>query len=448
PHIVLTEWAKKYGTIFQMKLFNEEIVVLNDYMSIYEGLVMNGTALSGRPPMYRTAQNERNEHSIVWQTYTSKLIFLRKHVHQSFKMYGQGLEQLEYKCKSEIKELIQRFESNLGSKIDPQYAIYDSVCNVMMELILGTKEDKEAKLERVKELNVAFNEVFGSGSSRKIDFIPWLRRFGSREQTKLMEALKLRDDIWNKEIKILLKSNNNQEEGVIQSLLNKRHDSNCQDINITENTAKEVFTNLILAGTDTTATALTSLLLIFLNYPEVQDRMFQEISSVIGTETSPSLHHRESLSYCEAVLLELLRYLSHVPLAVPHYSIENTAIGGKNIPAGLTVYINLWALHHDESIWNSPWMFDPERFLDSRGQIMAPGSIVRRRLMVFGAGRRVCLGETLAKNRLFLFVTSLVQKLKFTHDTREELPNCDPRTFDMGLVLHPKPFKLMVSSRD
>lgn len=69
------------------------------------------------------------------------------------------------------------------------------------------------------------------------------------------------------------------------------------------------------------------------------------------------------------------------------------------------------------------------------------------RMLAFGAGRRVCLGESLAKNRLYLFVTALLQRLTFVPDDSEAVPDPDPRSYDLGLVLHPKPFKVKAIRR-
>lgn len=67
--------------------------------------------------------------------------------------------------------------------------------------------------------------------------------------------------------------------------------------------------------------------------------------------------------------------------------------------------------------------------------------------MVFGAGRRVCLGEALAKNRLFLFAASLLQKFKFENDDNLTIQEIDPRQFSLGIVLHPKRFTIKAVKR-
>ena len=64
----------------------DEILVLNNYESIHDALVRQGAAFAGRPPMYRTSKSDRDKHSVVWQTYTPKLQFLRREVTQSLKV--------------------------------------------------------------------------------------------------------------------------------------------------------------------------------------------------------------------------------------------------------------------------------------------------------------------------------------------------------------------------
>lgn len=134
-HLVFTEWAKHYGAIFEVKLFNEKIVVLNDYKSIHEALVLAGTTFAGRPKMHRTEQRDRCSNSIVWQTYTPKLMFLRKEVHRSLKMYGPRLLILEDICRPELMSLVDRIQALDGENFDPSCNFFESVCNVMLSFV-------------------------------------------------------------------------------------------------------------------------------------------------------------------------------------------------------------------------------------------------------------------------------------------------------------------------
>ncbi len=70
--------------------------------------------------------------------------------------------------------------------------------------------------------------------------------------------------------------------------------------------------------------------------------------------------------------------------------------GKYQLPKGTVVWPNLFALHHDPAHWSDPYKFHPERFLDEDGCFSGfPPSF-----KPFGTGKRVCIGENLAKAEL------------------------------------------------
>lgn len=70
---------------------------------------------------------------------------------------------------------------------------------------------------------------------------------------------------------------------------------------------------------------------------------------------------------------------------------------------------SLYAMHFDEKKWTDPHVFRPERFLDMKGQL----SLKKDISLPFGAGKRLCAGETFARNTLFLFVAAIFQNFDF-----------------------------------
>ncbi len=81
----------------------------------------------------------------------------------------------------------------------------------------------------------------------------------------------------------------------------------------------------------TTSTALYGLLALWTQHPEVQTRAQKLISEAIG-DRQVRLTDRSKLPYIDSMLMELLRLLSHVPLAVPHFTTNKTTILGHKIP--------------------------------------------------------------------------------------------------------------------
>ena len=67
--------------------------------------------------------------------------------------------------------------------------------------------------------------------------------------------------------------------------------------------------------------------------------------------------------------------------------------------------------------------------------------------MAFGAGRRNCPGEQLARPRLFLAITYLLQSFTFSPPDGEEPADPDPRNYVNGIILKPRKFKVKASAR-
>lgn len=100
-----------------------------------------------------------------------------------------------------------------------------------------------------------------------------------------------------------------------------------------------------------------------------------------------------------------MRFETLVPSGMPHRALVDTEFLGYNIPKGAFIIAALSSGHHDDAAWDSPHKFVPERFLDDDGKLS-----LRKDISVpFGAGKRLCAGETFARNMLFLFTAGFFQ---------------------------------------
>jgi cytochrome P450 len=104
-----------------------------------------------------------------------------------------------------------------------------------------------------------------------------------------------------------------------------------------------------------------------------------------------------------------------------------------------TVISSIWCLLHDKEHWGDPEAFRPERFLDEYG------NFVKDEWMIpFGAGKRICLGEVMAKTSLFIFYTTLLQEFSFS------LPAGEPQPSTLcvsGITTAPQPFTVKITKR-
>lgn len=196
--------------------------------------------------------------------------------------------------------------------------------------------------------------------------------------------------------------------------------------------------DLFSAGTETTATAIRWAVLFFLYHPEVQERMREEMSDVIGSSKFPNMENREDLPYCEAVVTEVLRCSNIVPLSVPHGVVCDTYFRGYFIPKDAIIVPNLDSVLHDPDMFPDPEEFRPDRFINDQGEF-----VNNEALIPFSSGRRICLGESLARMELFLFLTCMVQRFQFLPEVNSPLPS---RKGILGITRSPEPYLCRILS--
>ncbi|PYH90001.1 cytochrome P450 oxidoreductase OrdA-like protein [Aspergillus ellipticus CBS 707.79] len=211
-----------------------------------------------------------------------------------------------------------------------------------------------------------------------------------------------------------------------------------------ENTIKWSVASLYAGGADTTVSALASFFLAMALFPEVQRKAKQEIDTVVGSDRLPQFKDRESLPYINALVKETLRWHPVVPMGVAHSPTHDDVCEGYFIPKGATLLSNIWAYAHDPTVFPDPMTFKPERFLAS-----SDGHLPERdpHLLVFGFGRRVCPGRTLADSNIFLTIAQVLAVFDISKPVKDgKMVDVVPE-FVPGVISHPAPFKVSVRPR-
>lgn len=231
--------------------------------------------------------------------------------------------------------------------------------------------------------------------------------------------------------------------GFVDSFLVRKQyaeDSGEKDSHFHEQNLIYTVGNLFVAGTDTTSTTLRWSLLLMAKYPHIQDRVQEEIDQVIGGR-QPVSEDRKNLPYTDAVIHETQRLANIVPMSIPHMTSSDITFNGYFIKKGTCIFPLLTSVLWDEDEWETPHIFNPNHFLDEQGRF-----VKRDAFMPFSAGRRICLGESLARMELFLFFTSLLQYFRFTPPpgvSEDELE----LTPAVGFTLNPIAHKLCAVKR-
>ncbi|KAG5925741.1 hypothetical protein E4U42_004006 [Claviceps africana] len=150
-------------------------------------------------------------------------------------------------------------------------------------------------------------------------------------------------------------------------------------------------TNIIIAGGDTTAAALTFLVYAVLKDPAVKEQLVRELAAC---PDEPGWDDLDRLPFLHGVIQETLRLYSPIPASLRReVPPEGALLGGYTIPPGVTVGTQAYTLHRDPAIWHHPERFDPHRWADPTPEMKAA-------FMPFGGAARTCLGQNIARLEL------------------------------------------------
>uniref|UniRef100_A0A1I7TNA3 Cytochrome P450 n=1 Tax=Caenorhabditis tropicalis TaxID=1561998 RepID=A0A1I7TNA3_9PELO len=154
-----------------------------------------------------------------------------------------------------------------------------------------------------------------------------------------------------------------------------------------------------LAGMETTSNAIRWHIAYMMKYPEIQEKVREEIFNVVGTSRLPSMSDKPSMPYTQAVIHEVQRHSNMVPFLGTHQSMKDTEIFGNPIPAGTNVLAQPWSVMRNDPVFENPLQFNPNRYLLPDGQSF--DKAVLDRTIPFSLGKRSCVGEGLARMELF-----------------------------------------------
>ncbi|KRV49940.1 hypothetical protein AQ490_17915 [Wenjunlia vitaminophila] len=189
---------------------------------------------------------------------------------------------------------------------------------------------------------------------------------------------------------------------LLDALLEARYEDGS---GISDQQLRDEIMTFLMAGHETSATALTWTLYLLSANPAARERLEEEVDSVLAGRV-PEPDDLDKLVWTKAVISESMR------LYPPFWTLERDAlnddeIDGVRIPAGSTVAVPPYLVHRHPSAWDNPEGFSPERFLPGRG-----AGRHRHAFIPFGGGRRGCVGNVFALIETALTVAMIAQRFR------------------------------------
>ncbi|KAI0792429.1 cytochrome P450 monooxygenase [Abortiporus biennis] len=440
------DWGKKYGGILYAHIFRTPTIVINSVDIAHDILDKRWKNYSDRPRFVMLAEMLGHDHQSITMPYNDRFR----------KQRAWTMEVLSRAAISSFAHVQRResgifFENLLKDPSRLPHHAFRFAAGVILDITYGHRvmSDDDEQLNLSMR---AFNETANNGSpgALLVDFFPFLKHYpewlpGSGFITRAKE---LRALIHETHIRPLQIVKQKMTEGVAgHSLAAELYERSYRNgtVEQDEEDIKGVTSQLYGAGTETTSSTITAFMLAMVRHPEVQKKAQEEVDRIVGTERLPDFEDRASMPYIDALLLELYRYHSALPLGVPHRSVQDDEYNGLFIPAKTTMIFNLWGMSHNPEMYPDPDVFRPERFLDIDQKSL---DSISPKSFMFGFGRRLCPGRDLAEGSLFLVITGILATMNIgkvrDENSKEITP---PYAFTGGFASAPKPFQFTAKPR-
>lgn len=272
-----------------------------------------------------------------------------------------------------------------GTPLNVTDEMSDLTLDIVLRSIFGRDMDRLTAEQGVNPF-----EVVAKDTGRNLQFA-----FKFRSLTRLVAAL------------IARRRSENEEHFDFLAMLMSARDKDSGEPMGERELIDELMT-LVVAGHETTASALNWTWYLLATHPEAEARLHAELDAAPELP-APSLEQVEPLAYTGQVIKEALR-LYPPGWVLSRRTLEADVLGGYEVPAGTNVLLPLYLLHRHPRFWKDPELFQPERFAPEH-EAQRP----RFAYVPFAAGPRHCIGETFAVYEMLVHLYKAARRYRLTY---------------------------------
>ncbi|XP_022000566.1 cytochrome P450 Tp4149 [Helianthus annuus] len=399
--------SQKYGPIMLLHFGSIPTVIASSAEAAEEIMKIHDLSLCSRPTLtmpnilfYGSKSISFSPYGEYWRRMKS-IIVLKLLSNTRVKSYKKVRE-------DEIVHMIRVLGESCGTTVDMGSMFVSLTNDIICRVALGRKFDGLKYTDLLKRFMDMFT-VFSIGA-----YIPWLswvdRINGSigraekiaKEFDEFLEGII--EEHLSKKNKEGAKSN--EGEDFVDILLEIQKDKTSNGFTLHRDSLKVVLLEAFLGGTETTYASLEWALSELIRNPRVMKKLQQEVTEIAQGRSMIYDEDLEKMPYLKAVLKESLRLHTPAPLLVPRKSMQDIKLMGYDIAEGTQVIINAWAIGRDPALWEEPYEFKPERFLNNTISYQGFHS----EWLPFGGGRRVCPGINFSVPVIELAIANIVYK--------------------------------------
>ncbi|GFT45369.1 cytochrome P450 3A41 [Nephila pilipes] len=404
PNDAITSWLNKYGNVFGYFLGEVPYIVVKDLEMLKQIMIKDFHLFADRPemvidvsPLNKTViglkgKRWKEVRNLLTPTFSSGKIKMMTNI-------------VDKKVDVTLNEVSKKAENN--EIFDIYQLVQGLTLDVISDCALAMKTHCQENQQDI--FLVAVRDFFRFASNRAIDYaimFPFVAAIMSFMNNYMISGQMTNLIVGSVKSAIEVRKKNPEIKSM--DLLQLMLDNRESDPNVSSGlTDEEIIANayvFLLAGYETTATALAFTFYLLIKHPDIQERLYTEIKDVEDSNYNTI----QSIQYLDQVFSESLRYYPPITGFISRSCAEDHQVGSYTIPKGASVLAPVWDIHHDPKYWPDPWKFDPDRFSSENKT-----SLNSMAYMPFGIGRRNCIGARFAQLEAKLTIFRLVKEFKF-----------------------------------
>ncbi|XP_052183387.1 cytochrome P450 77A2-like [Diospyros lotus] len=416
---ILRDLREKYGPIFTMQMGQRTFIIVTSPDLIHEALVQKGPLFASRPPespirlLFSLGKCSVNaaEYGPLWRylrrNFVAQLVNPAK-IRQCSWIRSWAIE-------NHLKRLVN--EASEKGFVEVMSNCRLTVFSILFCLCFGARISDD----RVREIEAVQRDVIKIGTPTLPDFLPSLMPLFRRQFEEAKEIRRKQMECFVplvRKRKAFVERNGNPSsemaspigEAYVDSLFHLEPPGRGR---LGDGELVTLCSEVINAGTDTTAATLEWAMLELVLNQDIQEKLYKEIMDFAGKDGIVKEEDVERMPYLGAVVKETFRRRPPSHLLLSHSAMEEAELGGYRIPAGANVEFYIAWATQDPGLWEDPDEFRPERFLSGDGVDVDLTGARGVRVVPFGAGRRICPAMSLGILHVSLLVARMVQAFKW-----------------------------------
>jgi cytochrome P450 len=392
----------QYGDIVELKLLGPLRLYLFAHPDHVQHILQtkNQNYIVKRPSMHLTAMMGQG------LTLSNGDLWLRQRRLMQPAFHRRKVEQMTETTARTISQMLDGWRDHLGQSFDLATEMEHLSLAVLLATLFGSGIT-ESESQRIVQAVAFVLHVAGRGM-----FLEVPPAIPTPENLKVKQALRELHQVFEELIEQHRQNPDDERDDLISLLLEARDPET--GAAMSQEQLRDEVTSILVAGYETTATALTWTFYQIAQQPEVERQLRQELDKVLGGRV-PTMDDLMRLDYMRRVIEECMRL--YPPFwGMTREVVNDDTIGGYRVPAGSLVVVSPYVTQIHPAFWDEPLRFDPERFTKEQ-------SAGRHRFAYFpfGAGPRICIGEANARLAMGLTVAMTMQRYALQLDANHKV---------------------------